>query len=587
MTCLRGQLALTVLFGLFALMTSPVIAASVSYSVEITAPESVTGVLRDNLDIVSWAGREDVSEGQLRQLVKTAPDQVLSLLTTEGYFSSSVKVELDKGESGWLVRLLVEAGEPTRVISVDFRITGAIDADPDRDQRIREAREAFILNESMVFRQRDWDVSKQGVEHSLHRRRYAAARVTSSRAEIDPQTRQARLSVEIDSGPPFTFGAVEFINGLQRYPLSMVRNLSPIQPGDPYDEGLLLTYQKRLLRNGRFASAVVWAGSDPEQASATPVYVNVVESKARRVELSAGFSTNRGARGAIGYNDLDTFDRGLDFDTRLRIDQVSQTLFAGLALPRNRKGRVYGVDGRFEEQDIQGVKRTDWSVAGARTYVVETYKSQQILQLLAENRRLVDSSENNLIALYLAQNWAWNALDDILAPRKGFFADLEVGGSSREIVSDGTFGRVLANGYYFQPVSTFGTLQLRVEVGALSGDDSVNIPSEYLFRTGGDTSVRGYAYESLGVDVNSAVVGGRYLLVGSVEYIQWIKPKLGAAIFYDMGNAVQDISEYSAAAGYGVGVRWYSPIGPINFDVAYGEETDEFRVHFTAGYVFQ
>jgi len=586
MTCLRSRFALTVLFGLFTLISSPVIAASVSYSVEITAPESVTGVLRNNLDIVSWAGREDVSEGQLRQLVRTASDQVLSLLTTEGYFSSSVKVELDKRESDWLVRLLVEAGEPTRVISVDLRITGAIDTDPDQDQRIREARDAFILNDGMVFRQRDWDTSKQGVEHSLHRRLYAAARVTSSRAAIDPQTRQARLTVDIDTGPPFFFGEVE-VNGLQRYPVSTVRNLSPIRPGDPYDEEQLLTFQNRLLRNGRFASAVVWADSDHEQASAAPVYINVVESKARRVELSVGFSTNRGARGAVGYNDLDTFDRGLDFDTRLQIDQVSQTLFAGLALPQNRKGWVYGIDGKFEEQDIQGVKRTDWSVAGARTYVVETYKSQQILQLLAENRRLADSSENNVMALYLAQSWAWNALDDLLAPRKGFFADLEVGGSSRDIVSDGTFGRVLANGYYFQPVSTFGTLQLRVEVGALSGDDSVNIPSEYLFRTGGDTSVRGYEFESLGVDVNGAVVGGRYLLVGSVEYIQWIKPKLGAAIFYDAGNAVQDISDYSAAAGYGVGVRWYSPIGPINFDVAYGEETDEFRVHFTAGYVFQ
>jgi len=586
MICLRGRFALAVLFGLSTLTTSPAIAASVRYSVEITAPESLSGVLRDNLDIVSWAGREDVSEDQLRQLLKTAPDQVLSLLTTEGYFSSSVKVELDKGQSDWVVRLLVDAGEPTRVISVDFRITGAIDSDPDRDQRHRDAREAFVLNEGMVFRQRDWDASKQGAEHSLHHRRYAAARVTSSRAEIDPKTHQARLSVEIDSGPPFTFGEVE-VNGLQRYPVSTVRNLNPIRSGDPYDEEQLLTFQNRLLRNGRFASAVVWAGSDPEQANATPVYVNVVETKARRVELSVGFSTNRGARGAVGYKDLNTLDRGLDFDSRLQIDQVSETLFAGLALPQNGKGWVYGVDGKFEDQDIQGVERIDWSVTGAHTYTVETHKSQQILQLLAEKRRLADGSEDDVIALYLAQKWSWNDLDNLLAPRKGYSAGFEVGGASREIVSDGTFGRVLAKAYYFQPVSTFGTLQFRVEAGALSGDDSVDIPSEYLFRTGGDTSVRGYAYQSLGVDVGGSVVGGRYLLVGSVEYIQWIKPQLGAAIFYDLGDAAQTTSDYRAAAGYGVGVRWYSPIGPINFDVAYGEETEEFRVHFTAGYVFQ
>lgn len=586
MTCLRGRLARVAILGLFILTATPAIAAPVSYSVEITAPENLSGVLRDNLDIVSWAGREDVTEDQLRQLVKTAPDQIRSLLATEGYFSPVVKTRLDQGETGRVVRLLVEAGEPTNVISVDFRISGTIETDPDRDQRIRQARTAFNLNEGMVFRQGDWDTSKQGATHSLHRLRYAAARVTSSRAEIDPQTRQARLSVEIDSGPPFTFGEVE-VKGLQRYPPSTIRNLSPIRPGDPYNEERLLTFQKRLLRNGRFASAVVWAGSDPENANATPIYVNVVESTARRVEFAVGFSTDRGPRGSAAYTDLNTFDRGLKFDTLLQIDKLSQKLVGGLALPQNRKGWVYGVEGKYEEEDIQGVERTDWSVTGAHTYLVEEYKSQQVLQLLAENRRLVDSSENNVIALYLAQNWSWNDLDDFLAPRKGFFAGLELGGASREIVSDATFGRVVAKGYYFQPVSTFGTLALRLETGALSGDSSANIPSEYLFRTGGDTTVRGYEYQSLGVDVGGSVVGGRYLLVGSVEYIQWIKQNIGAAIFYDAGNAVNDASEFRAAAGYGVGARWYSPIGAISLDLAYGEEVDEYRVHFSAGFVFR
>jgi translocation and assembly module TamA len=118
-------------------------------------------------------------------------------------------------------------------------------------------------------------------------------------------------------------------------------------------------------------------------------------------------------------------------------------------------------------------------------------------------------------------------------------------------------------------------------------DSRDNVPSAYLFRTGGDTTVRGYEYQSLGVRVGDAVVGGRYLLVGSVEYIQWLTQQLGAAVFYDAGNAVDTTSNFEAAAGYGVGARWYSPIGALNFDVAYGEEVDEYRIHFTAGFVFR
>ncbi len=595
MTRLPGRLAHWALLGVLTLIASPVLAEpdvaaspakAVSYSVDIEAPEDLVAVLRENLDIVVWSGREDVSEDQLRQLVRTAPDQVIRLLATEGYFTPDVKITIDKLETGPLVRLQVQAGEPTRVVSVDFRIAGAIESDPDRDQRISDARNAFTLNKGMIFRQPAWDASKEGVTHSLHRRRYAAARVTNSRAEIDPKTHEARLSVEIDSGPRFYFGDVE-VNGLQRYPLSTVRNFSPIQPGDPYDEAQLLKFQKRLLGSGRFASAVVWAGTNPENAMATPIYVNIVESAARKVELGVGYSTNRGPRAEAGYTDFNALDRALKFDTRVEIDRLIQQVSGGIALPRNVKGWVYGVQAKYAQEDIQSVERQDWSVTGTHTYAVEEYKSQQILQLITENRRLADLSEDSVVALYLAQNWNWSGLDNMLAPRDGYFVGLEVGGASRDVISNATFGRMVAKGHYYQPVSTFGTLSFRLEGGTVFADSRKNIPSAYLFRTGGDTTVRGYAFESLGVEADGAVVGGRYLLVGSVEYVQWITEQFGAAIFYDAGNAVDDRSEYRAAAGYGVGVRWYSPIGAINLDVAYGEERDDYRIHFTAGYVFQ
>ena len=581
----RGyRLGFAALFAMLSL-AAPATAETFNYKVDIEAPENLAAVLRDNLDIVSWAGREDVTEEQLRQLVKTAPDQIRRLLTTEGYFSPEVTVRLDTRESGQVIQLIIQPGEPARVVSIDFLVTGAIENDPDREQRIRSARAAFTLNEGKVFRQSEWSAGKEGATHSLHRRLYAAARVTSSRAEIDPVTLEARLSVRIDSGPPFSFGDLQ-VTGLQRYQSSLVRNLSPIKPGDPYDEEQLIRFQKRLLVSGRFASAVVLAKNDPEQADATPIIVNVVESLPRRVELGIGISTDRGARGTAAYTDQNTFNRGLQFDTRVQIDGLSEEVIGALTLPRNERGWRYGIEGSYTQQDIQNEVRTDWSVIGSHAYLVEERLSQQSLQLLAEKRQIPASTEDNVIALYLAQKWAWNDLDDLLSPRKGYFLGLEVGGASREIVSDASFGRVVGKGSYFLPVRTFGTVLLRLEAGSVIADSRNNIPSEYLFRTGGDNTVRGYEYQSLGVDQGGAVVGGRYLLVGSVEYIQWITRQLGAAVFYDAGNAVDDKSSFEAAAGYGIGARWYSPIGSLNFDVAYGEEVDEYRVHFTAGFVF-
>ncbi len=464
-----------VLAGFLCLAALPVLAVPVEFSVQIEAPKELAGVLQDNLDLTGWAGREDVSEDQLRQLVKTAPAQARGLLATEGYFSSEVTARLERNETGWIVKLQVEPGEPTKVVTVDLRIRGAVNDDPMYEQRVRTARDAFVFNEGSVFRQRDWDASKEGATHSLHRRYYAAARIISSRAEIDPAVREARLTVEIDSGPPFYFGEVE-VSGLQRYPLPIVRNLSPIEPGDPYDEEQLLKFQKRLLASGRFASAVVFAANDAERADATPIFVNLVESQARKVDLGIGFSTDRGLRGLAGYTDHNAFDRALKLNARAEVDRLRQEVLGGLDLPVNERGWNYGAVARFKYEDIQNVQSTDWSVTGLHTYLVEERKSQQLLQLLTENRVLADGTEDDLQALYLAQLWSWNGLDDFLTPRAGHFLSLQLGGASRDVGSDANFGRVIAKGSYFLPVKTFGTIAMRLESGTVIADSREGIP---------------------------------------------------------------------------------------------------------------
>jgi translocation and assembly module TamA len=111
------------------------------------------------------------------------------------------------------------------------------------------------------------------------------------------------------------------------------------------------------------------------------------------------------------------------------------------------------------------------------------------------------------------------------------------------------------------------------------------IPSTFLFRTGGDQTVRGYAFESLGVRRGDAVLGGRYLAIGSVEYTHWFSPVWGLAAFVDGGNA-WDTGNFEPVFGVGTGVRFRTPIGPVRADVAYGEDVESWRLHFSVGFVF-
>ncbi len=117
----------------------------------------------------------------------------------------------------------------------------------------------------------------------------------------------------------------------------------------------------------------------------------------------------------------------------------------------------------------------------------------------------------------------------------------------------------------------------------------ISVPDPLLFRAGGDNSVRGYGYRTLGPEVNGAVVGGRVLLTGSLEaehpFVSRL-PSLLGAVFVDAGNAADTWSKLRPVLGYGVGVHYRSPVGLLRLDLAYGQDVQRFRLHLSVGVAF-
>jgi translocation and assembly module TamA len=124
------------------------------------------------------------------------------------------------------------------------------------------------------------------------------------------------------------------------------------------------------------------------------------------------------------------------------------------------------------------------------------------------------------------------------------------------------------------------------ELGVVAAGSREDIPSENLFRTGGAQSLRGYRYQSLGVPEAGAITGGRYLVLGSLEYQHPVTSVVKAAVFYDRGNATDSLAGFSTYAGYGAGARWKTPIGPLMVDLAWGEDSRRPRLHLAVGYGF-
>jgi translocation and assembly module TamA len=222
-----------------------------------------------------------------------------------------------------------------------------------------------------------------------------------------------------------------------------------------------------------------------------------------------------------------------------------------------------------------GVKRT-WG----------PYRFEQSIgaNYLLEHLEVEDVESSRKHAATVSYGLTLRRLDNDLLPNKGYLFNLQFTSAPFESLSEGTFLRSYAKTQIYYPLTKSTQLMTRIEVGAVSGANSA--PATYLFRAGGDQSVRGYAFQSLGVAEGDAVVGGRYLLTGSVELVQWLNSQWGVALFTDFGNAADEIDKITPVYGYGLGGRWKSPLGPVGADIAYGQDTGDYRLHFNLGVNF-
>jgi translocation and assembly module TamA len=168
--------------------------------------------------------------------------------------------------------------------------------------------------------------------------------------------------------------------------------------------------------------------------------------------------------------------------------------------------------------------------------------------------------------------------------------DTALGHSFATVQRGGVFGRVNGRVTHYATLGQRWTSISRLQIGQILSAADVAVPYSLLFRTGGDDSVRGYAYQSLGPrNAAGTAVGGRVAVVGSVELARPIlarMPALWGAAFLDAGNTAPDWKSLSPALGYGVGLRWRSPVGALRMDLAYGQQVRKVRLHFSVGITF-
>jgi translocation and assembly module TamA len=398
--------------------------------------------------------------------------------------------------------------------------------------------------------------------------------------------------VVLDSGPRFTLGDVH-IHGLERYSESLVRRVVSIHHGDPYSAETLGELQRRLQSGPWFSTVQVDVERDPMKPNLVPVIVTVAERPSRDVGLSFGYGTDDGFRAEAAYRDRDLFRRGYDLQSSVRAGQKQQIGYADVYLPpglfpfRNRDVPFRDSVGvLYEHNDIEKIGLRRFAVAAYRHFTPEKFETRVGLSYQIEKKHPEGSDETITRALAPVIAFTWRRVDNLFDPQRGGVLNLQFASGWKALLSTQDFVKTYAQYQHWFPLTPRDQLLGRAELGYTTAPSREGIPEDFLFRAGGSRSNRGYAYQSLGVHEGEAVVGGRYLMTASLEYVHWLNEKWGAAAFMDIGDAADTPKEWNSNRSYGIGARYKTPAGPLALDLAYAEGPSKFRFSFSVTVAF-
>ncbi|WP_423803998.1 autotransporter assembly complex protein TamA [Pandoraea pnomenusa] len=559
--------------------------AQADYRVRIDAPNGLAKLLKDNLDLVRFASRDDIGDAQFEHLVATVGAQVQELTSTEGYFSPVTHVDVTTVNGKRDVRVTVASGPRTHIRNLDVEFTGPILE--QAPQRVTQLRNAWELPVDAPFRQADWDQAKNDTLFQLGQKRYHAAKMSFSRAVIDADSDTASLAATFDSGPAFTLGPL-VISGTRRYPEQIIRNVNPLEEGEPFDADRLQELQRQIQATPYFSNVIIEVTEDPSKAERAPVEVKVREFPTQRVQSGVGYTTDTGASVNGRYSYYNLFGRAWTFDTQARLEQYRQGGYAEIAMPPDSTAYTNSTRASYERTYLNGLDQRSAQIGIKRARSRERYDWAYTLDWYHTDER--PDGGTRFVNKALVPAFAWNRrdVDDLIFPRKGNIINTQIGFAAKPVLTDQSFARLYGRIRQYFPVGQRDLVLARLELGAvITNGNSDRIPSSLLFFAGGTSSIRGYNFQSIGRQQNGTTFPTKYLGTASLEYQRWVTRDWGGAVFWDVGTATDDYRHPTPLYhGVGFGVRWRSPVGPVNVDLGYGVRDRRLRPSISLGVAF-
>ncbi len=538
--------------------------------------------LQDNLRLHLRLANQpcDIRPARLRQLFSAVEEDITPALEALGYYAPEIRKELVTGGDCWQANVKVTPGTPVRVRTIAVEIGG----DARDDEAFGDFLSDLPLKEGEQLHHGRYEAIKAGLRSLALERGYLDARLTRSTLRIHKDEKAADIVIDFASGTRYRFGELRL--GDQPLQESFVRRLGAYEPDTPYVVSTLVRLDRNLSNSGYFQSVEVRPLRDQAKGGRVPVEVAFTRESRHAWRAGVGFATDSGPRVSAGYENRYVNDRGHRFSTDVRLSPVISTLSAEYRIPgKDPHKQNYRFTGAFEHDDTESFTSDSLNLGFFDSRRMGGWNHSRFIKVLTERS---DIGNDDVSSTFVLPGIGWNRMeaDDPLRTRRGYRLGLEAQGTHEALLSSTSLFQVTAHAKGIYRFAGWGRVTGRVDLGTTLTPEFADLPASLRFFAGGDNSVRGYAFESLGPrDSDGEVVGGKHLLTASIEY----EHPLGnedwwGAAFVDAGNAF-DTNDIRVKQGYGGGLRWYSPVGRIRLDIAFPDDTseDEWRIHFGLG----
>jgi translocation and assembly module TamA len=519
-------------------------------------------------EIMQYDKRE-VSAAQARRLYDRAPEQIAKSLEAYGYYNAKADGELKEAPPGFVAVLHVHPGEETTVATLKIDVP-----DPARDEKpVAKALAEFAPRQGQRFDHGAYEKSKAAVQAALVATGYLDASLTTKRVEVSRGANRATVELQWSPGARYRYGKTTFSG--DQFGEGMLDRYVPWHEGDFYAQLQLLKLQQRLIDADYFGIIDVHPDLENAHDGVIPITVNLAPAK--RTVYTAGVFIDTdigfGVKGSVRRR----WVNGLGHKAKLEAEvaQRLKSIAATYTIPlpgENNRNLNFGI--AYLDQNTETTTQKTASLVANETRLWRDFNRTIGVHFVTGDFTIVDPNGNKALdqkghstLLYPEIVLERKRADDPLFVRDGYVVTVAARGAT-DLLSDTQFAQIRGDAKWVHAFGDSQRLIVRGSLGAMEVGNFDDLPPDLRFFAGGDRSIRGYAYQTIGPETpQGLVIGGEDLVVGSVEYEYYFKPNWGIATFVDTGDAFTGFSNFKTRIGTGLGLRWRSPVGMVRADI--------------------